>query len=375
MQAGTGGERLRVAILWQGMAGYTHACFSRLVERGVDLRVVYQGGYADAPYDEAAVTAGLEATSWVGAPDPAAVEGLLADLDPHAVLVSSWHIHAYRRAVRRRRGQTVRILCMDNQWWATPKQILGVATSRVAVRPAFDAAFVAGERCADFARRLGFGDERMIRGLYTCDHPRFAAVAAARGGEAPPPAFVFVGRLVDDKGIDVLAAGYRRYRDMVAEPWPLVVAGTGPDAARLAGIDGVEQLGFLQPAELPGLLARTGCLVLPSRFEPWALVVHEAAAAGLPVVCTSVCGAAGRLVTDGYNGAILPAGDPQALARALVRMSSATDAERRAMSAASIGLAAQFTPDRWADLLLARVAELRSTLDLPPAPLPQSAPV
>jgi glycosyltransferase involved in cell wall biosynthesis len=375
MQGQPGGERLRIAILWQGMAGYTHACFSKLVERGVDVRLVHEGGYTDAPYDRAATSAGLESWWWDGAPDAARVEGTLADLDPHVVLVSSWHIHAYRRAVRRRRGRTLRVLCMDNQWWATPKQILGVVTSRAAIRPAFDAAFVAGERSADFARRLGYTDERLIRGLYSCDHPRFAAVAAARGGQAPPPAFVFIGRLVDVKGIDVLAAGYRRYRDLVDDPWPLVVAGTGPEAGRLAGVEGVEAPGFLQPAELPGLLARTGCLVLPSRFEPWAVVIHEATAAGLPVVCTWVCGAAGRLVNDGYNGAIIPPGDAEALARALARISSAPAADRAAMSGASVALAAQFTPARWADMVIARTAELRRNLGLTPTPVPHTTPV
>jgi glycosyltransferase involved in cell wall biosynthesis len=366
-------ERLRVAILWQAMAGYTRVCFSELAARGVDVRVLHERGDADAPFDHAATSAGLDATPWDG--DPDVVERTLADLDPHAVVVSSWHIHGFRRAVRRRKGRTLRVLCMDNQWWATPKQILGVATSRAAVRPAFDAAFVAGERSADFARRLGFGDDRIIRNLYTCDHPTFAAVAAARGGQAPPPAFVYVGRLVDVKGIDVLAAGYRRYRALVADPWPLVVAGTGPQASRLAGVEGVEAVGFVQPADLPALLARTGCLVLPSRFEPWAVVVHEAAAAGLPVVCTWVCGAAGRLVNDGWNGAIIPTGDAEALARAMARVSSAPEAERAAMSRASVALAAQFTPARWADLVITRTAELRAQIGLPPSPIPHTTPV
>jgi glycosyltransferase involved in cell wall biosynthesis len=367
------GERLRIAILWQGMSGYMHAAFSKLVERGVDVRLLHRVEDEHAPYDPDAVTAGLAATAWRGAPAAELVERTLDELDPHAVIVSSWHIHAYRRAVRRRRGRTVRIVTMDNQWWATPKQILGVATSRLAIQPAYDAAFVAGERAADFARRLGFRDERIIHGLYTGDQPRFAAVATARGQALPPPAFVFVGRLVDVKGIDVLAAGYRRYREIVTDPWPLLVAGTGPRVELLAGVAGIDPLGFLQPGDLPDLLARSGCLVLPSRFEPWAVVVHEAAAAGLPVVATYVCGAVGRLVLDGYNGVVISPGDADALARGLARISQAPEAARRAMGEASRSLAAQFSPDRWADLVVARVAALRAELGLPPAPAPAPA--
>jgi glycosyltransferase involved in cell wall biosynthesis len=264
---------------------------------------------------------------------------------------------------------------MDNQWWATPKQILGVGTSPVLVRPAYDAAFVPGERSADFARRLGFPDERIIRGIYSCDHPRFDAVAEARGDAAPAPAFAFVGRLVVEKGIDVLAQGYRRYRQLTTDPWPLLVGGVGPESRELAELPGVDILGFVQPDDLPHLLARAGCLVLPSRFEPWGVVVHEATTAGLPVVCTSVCGAASRLVLDGYNGAVVSPGDADALARALLRISTAGPSTLRAMSVASRSLARQFTPERWATHLLGRALELRGLLGLPPVPAPAASQV
>jgi glycosyltransferase involved in cell wall biosynthesis len=360
-----GDDRLRVAILWQGMSGYAHSAFAALQARGVDVVLFHSVEDENAPYDDQSVTRGLRATPWHGAPDPDALETALDDFAPHALLVSSWHIDAYRRAARRRRGRTVRVLCMDNQWWATPKQRLGAALSPLTVRPAYDAAFLPSERSADFARRLGFADDRIIRGLYSCEHDRFAAVADSRGAGAPHEAFVFLGRLVPVKGIDVLADAYRRYRREAPRPWPLLVGGMGPEAHRLSGIPGVEMLGFVQPEDLPSVLGRSGCLVLPSRFEPWAVVVHEAAAAGLPVVCTSVCGAASRLVLDGYNGVIVPPGRSDALARALVRMSAASADDRAAMSAASRSLARQFTPDRWARHLLVRLSELREELGLP----------
>ena len=380
-----GDERLRITILWEGLSGYTHAEFAALAASGVDVRVMYRAATGNAPFEAAAVTAGLDTRSWADEPDVAEVETLLDEHDPHAVLVCSWIRKAYRRAARARAGRTLRVLCMDNQWWATPKQWLGVATSRLLIRPAYDAAFVPGERSADFARRFGFPDARIIRGMYCCDYDRFAAVAEARGGAVSPPGFLYVGRLVPDKAIDVLAEGYRRYRARVADPWPLRVAGTGPDAALLDGIEGVERLGFVQAADLPDLLAGAGCLVLASRFEPWAVVIHEAAAAGLPIVSTWVCGAAARMVADGYNGVIVSPDDPDDLARGLARISGAGDGARLAMGAASTSLAAQLTPARWADQVIGRVSEIRDLLGLPgtagtgprpePTVPPRSAPV
>jgi glycosyltransferase involved in cell wall biosynthesis len=66
-------------------------------------------------------------------------------------------------------------------------------------------------------------------------------------------------------------------------------------------------------------------MVLPSDFEPWALVVNEAAAAGLAIIATDKVGAAAELVRDGVNGFIFPASD---LAKLTDRLLEVTDDSR-----------------------------------------------
>jgi glycosyltransferase involved in cell wall biosynthesis len=66
-------------------------------------------------------------------------------------------------------------------------------------------------------------------------------------------------------------------------------------------------------------------LILPSDYEPWALVINEAAASGLAIVSSSVVGASYELVRDGVNGFVFPPGD---LAAATAALRSATDPER-----------------------------------------------
>jgi glycosyltransferase involved in cell wall biosynthesis len=358
----------RVAVLWSRLSGYLHACLRALADQGVDILVVHQQAEANAPFDSAAVTAGIRSQQWADGPDEQAIDRLLDEFEPDAILVSSWNFGAYRKVCRKRQGRTLRIFGMDNQWHGTPKQWAGIASARFVLRPTYDAVFLCDERQAAFAARLGFPAERLVWGLYTGDRPLFSEVARRRGSSLPPQRFLFVGRLVPEKGVDVLAAAYRRYRDLVDEPWPLTIAGTGPDEALLAGTDGVTPLGFVQPTDLPDVFADAGCLVLPSRFEPWAVVIHEAAAAGLPVVCTRACGASTRLVLDGYNGVVVTPGDPTALAAALVRVHSAGDHERRAMGAASEALALQYSPQQWAERLLGRIPELRALVGLPATP-------
>lgn len=357
---------LRVCVLWTRLSGYLAASLHALRDAGGELLVVHEAAIDEAPFDDAELTAGLRSSPWSGAPDEAELEALLDEFDPDALVVNSWHVGAYRRAARRRRGRTLRIVTVHNQWTATPKQLAARLVAPVLLGPTYDAAFVCDERQAVFAERLGFPAERLLWGVNTCDQPAFARVATERGEALPPAAFLFVGRLVDDKAADVLAAAYARYRRDVPDPWPLLVAGVGPRADLLAPIEGVELLGFVQPADMVGVFARAGCLVLPSRLEPWAVVVHEAVSAGLPVVCTRACGASTRLVLDGYNGAVVSAGSVAGLAGALGRISRAAPAVRGAMGAASLSLSLQYTPARWAQLLLSRIPDLREQVGLGP---------
>jgi glycosyltransferase involved in cell wall biosynthesis len=136
------------------------------------------------------------------------------------------------------------------------------------------------------------------------------------------------------------------------------VAGAGPLAAVLRGTTGVEVLDFVQPAELPGLMASCGCFVLPSRFEPWGVVLHEAAAAGLPLIATSACGAATRLLQDGYNGVLVAPGQVASLADAMSAVASSPQGRLAEMSAASVSLSRQFTPERWAAYTVERCRHL-----------------
>jgi glycosyltransferase involved in cell wall biosynthesis len=135
----------------------------------------------------------------------------------------------------------------------------------------------------------------------------------------------------------------------VTDPWPLEVVGTGPLADDVAGAEGVVACGFRQPSAMPGVFAAASCFLLPSTFEPWGTVIHEAAASGLPVVCTTACGAWIDLVRDGYNGFLVPPADAPALSGAMVRMAGMDDGRRAAMGRASVSLSRQLTPQLWAD--------------------------
>jgi glycosyltransferase involved in cell wall biosynthesis len=158
--------------------------------------------------------------------------------------------------------------------------------------------------------------------------------------------------MVEAKCIDNLAEAYRIYRKNDPDPWPLICCGSGPLRSCLENEEGIRVEGFVQPEKMPEVLGSAGCLILPSQFEPWALVVHEAAAAGRLILASENVGAVSHLVQPGYNGFIFNNKDAVGLAGLMSRVSGMTDIELDRMSQASYLLSLQYSPRQWADTLL-----------------------
>lgn len=151
-----------------------------------------------------------------------------------------------------------------------------------------------------------------------------AEITAFRARHKLPssPLVLYVGRLVADKGVDVLL----RAHGGSAGSWTLVLIGEGPLAEGARCLDGVRVLGALPRAELPAAYAAAELTVLASvpspRFrEPWGLVLNEAMLGGRPVVASDGVGAvAGGLVRDGQTGLVVPSADATALRAAIARL-------------------------------------------------------
>lgn len=348
---------MKVAVLWNNLTGYLNSCLRALADiPGTELFVAHQSSRPEALFAEAAFSWIAQRYCYPDQPDAAELVEALRRFKPDVLIVCGWQRPEYRFACRQMPESCLRVCTMDNYWHGTPRQWLGVLTARWFLHPLFDAAFVAGERQAVFARKLGFSVGQIWRGLYSCDLPAFAAVRQSHPQSGARRTFIYVGRFVEVKGIDVLAQSYRTYYERVKEPWPLIVVGAGPLGSLLKGLPGVVFHDFIQPELLPLMFAQAGCLLLPSRVEPWGVVIHEATAAGLPVICTDICGAAVHLVQDGYNGYLIPAENAPALTEAMMKFSELSDERRRQMEEGSAALSQQFSPRRWANCVYERAS-------------------
>lgn len=139
-----------------------------------------------------------------------------------------------------------------------------------------------------------------------------------------PKIFTAVGRLVPQKGFDLLIDAFAAVAG--AHPdWILRIWGEGPDRTALE--QQVAARGMNGRIELPGISDGPGswiksadAFVLSSRFEGWGLVLGEAMAAGLPAVSFNCHWGPAEMIADGQDGLLVPPGDPAALGAAMSRL-------------------------------------------------------
>ena len=182
------------------------------------------------------------------------------------------------------------------------------------------------------AARVAVSDEarRTIEKVFGADGITVIpnGVEWSRFSSLPPPSgsmILFVGRMEKRKGAAVLVEAFTR----LAEKRPdaeLVLAGEGPErksveqAVPEALRERVTFTGRVDPLELPEVFGRAAVVCAPSLGgESFGIVLLEGMAAGRPVVASSIPGYA-AVLRDGVDGILVPPGDADALAVALVRV-------------------------------------------------------
>jgi glycosyltransferase involved in cell wall biosynthesis len=343
---------LKLALLTEIPAPYRIPLFNALAER-VDLRLLFlaerdpRRPFYDLHRDEWTfdhrVLAGpslRRGGRWLVL--NRGVLGELRRFRPDAVAVGGWNQPAFWLALLYCRLRRIPLLVWIESTARDARSESGVlARARAAMLRGASGAFVPGSAAAAYAR--GLGVEQIELAPNAVDTAVFARADVDRAGR-DACTFLYVGRLDREKGLDTLLEAFRDV------PGRLVLVGEGSELERLrASAD--ERVRFAGPKprdELVAEYAAADVFVLPSRSEPWGMVLNEAATAGLPLVSTEETGAAHDLIEDGVNGYRVRAGDVSALRDALQRLAS-DQAFRVRAGARSKELVASLTPGAWAD--------------------------
>jgi glycosyltransferase involved in cell wall biosynthesis len=276
--------------------------------------------------------------------------------------------------------------------WAHPRGGAKAALAFPLVRHVYrnaDAVVTYGEHVRRYVARYRGHDDDVVIAPQSVEAELFGRevtadeIAAWRAefGLPDAPLVLYVGRLVEEKGIEALLDAWRVVTAAPpaatgptpvdaprhAAPPTLAVIGDGPLAGVVDATSNAHLLGPLPRERLPIAYAAATALVLPSiptpRFrEPWGLVLNEALHQGTPVIATTAVGAvAGGLIRDGETGLVVPPDDAHALAQAIARLLT-DDALRTRLGAAGRAALAGHTYEAMADafgVALARAGALR----------------
>jgi glycosyltransferase involved in cell wall biosynthesis len=281
----------------------------------------------------------------VGAPMVLSVEGLEEFEVPPGLKRIGYA--PFRRRMRRGAAAAAAVITTDRVLRPVVERHLGIAVADQVVIPnAVDV-----ERCRSLA-----------------DPERGRRLLEELGLAAAEPLFLSVGRVVPNKGFEVLAAALGRAAPRLPAGWAWILVGEGPalagvrSAVAAAGIaERVRLAGSLADADLHSLASAADWFVLPTLYEGSSIATLEAMAHGLPVIASRAGGLPDK-VRDGETGYLVPPGEVEPLAAALVR---AAGGDGPAMGAAGRRLCA--TAFAW-DVIVDRYVELyRRIAGQPPA--------
>ena len=220
---------------------------------------------------------------------------------------------------------------------------------------------VPGRSAHEYVRAQGIAEDRIFTAVNAVDNEFFANAASATRHESenarrkldlPRRFFLFVGRLVRQKGVFDLLQAYAKLDDQLREQIGLVLIGDGPMRSELESraasiVPGsVKFTGFVHQEDLGKYYGLAEMLVMPTYTDTWGLVVNEAMACGLPIVLSRIAGCAADLVTESWNGHLISPGDISSLTSAM-RCIATQESVRHTMSENSLRRISSYSAKEW----------------------------
>lgn len=175
-----------------------------------------------------------------------------------------------------------------------------------------------------------------VEAYHAADSRVFVPLPEGQAQKNDATQFVFVGRMIPVKGIDLLLAAAARLKQQGRTHWNLRLIGPDSDGYGAALIDNfglrneVQITGFKEGEALRREFSTGDVFVIATRQDTYAAVVHEAACLGLPLIVSQHAGAAEALVRDGVNGFKIDPTDAESFAD---RMTVLCDKKTRALMA------------------------------------------
>lgn len=231
---------------------------------------------------------------------------LTSKINPQIIFISGWQDLTYLPIVVPYRLAGIPVVVgFDDIWSKKYRQKIGSFIFPIFRLLFYSHAWVSGPRQYEYSKRLGFKDSNIIYYLYSGDTSLFSnSFHQFSRVNNYPKKFLFVGRFVEDKAIDILAEAFDIYKKKYAGEWKLMCIGTGNLQYLIENSENLEISSYMSQKEIINELKDVGAFILPSRFDVSPLVVHEFASAGLPLILSENIGNRLLFLIDKFNGYI-----------------------------------------------------------------------
>jgi glycosyltransferase involved in cell wall biosynthesis len=340
---------VNIVFLYTELAGYVIKCLETLgKKKGINLNVIHWPVKSEAPF-ELPINGpfNLVSRSNLSRED---ITKHVADLSPDGIFVSGWMDEDYLAIARKYVNAIPVVLTMDNKWKGSLRQRLVGLSASLFIKKHFNLAWVPGEDQKKFASKMGFHEVEIFSGFYSADTGKFNRIYAKRKEtKRNNKRLLYAGRYVEQKGLKLLWEAFLSLHNDNPR-WELHCIGTGDGYKSRRQHPNIFHYGFLQPEELEPLIVEATAFVMPSLFEPWGVVLHEMAAAGLPLITSDAVGAASTFVEDGVNGWSYAPSNQLGLISSLEKLYLMDNQDLCKMEDESHRISQSISPEVWAEI-------------------------
>jgi len=346
-------QKKKVLFLYFELAGYVIACLEHFAAKyAVEVYLVRYPVNSVAPF-EFKFNDHIHPYERKDYNEKSLVQ-LSREINPDFVFVNGWSDKGYMAVCKDIKKKVPVVLTFDNPWLGTIKQRIASIAGPLYLHRLFTHCWVPGEPNAKYARKLGFKKNQLFKGMYSADVALFHSYYLENKENKKqhfPHRFIFMGRYTALKGFPELLKAFSSLNDDEIKDWELWCIGKGELETLIPNNKRIRNFGFIQPKELSSYLAQTGVFVLPTHYEHWGVAVHEFAAAGFPLVCSTTTSAATTFLHENENGYFTKPKSVDSIRTTIKKIIQLSDQQLVKMSERSIELGNQITPDTWADTI------------------------
>lgn len=334
-----------ICFAWSGFPQYAARCVGAFVKSTTE-RVVVVATRPGVPIEGMEKFCGCEVV-WIDKNDNRSIKSLCGEL-PRVMFVSGWGTRIFNRFRDEVRGEGGKVFAMvDNNFLFSLKEVVKAMRFRLFLRGKYDGFLVPGKSAKKLLRFYGANLCRCEEGMYAADDKVFNDGGLLLNRDK---VIVFIGRFIPLKNIEAFMLAFKKFSEKHSE-WRFECYGSGPELEKLKSVASecngcVKINGFVQPEELCDIYKRSRILVLPSHWDHWGLVVHEAALSGCALLLSNTVGSGSDLCTS-KNGKIFNHKSIVSMEAALEEVAKWNDSDWTNAHNESLTLAGNFSCEKF----------------------------